>query len=158
MSQSTVYFVETSSGEQRLVLCDLTQYFYEHGKRVQVLADSSLAARNLDQLLWTFSQESFIPHRVLTVEPRDKVLEPVIITVGELHLEGTDHLVCDSPSGLDFVARYVRSVHFILNDDADRKQESRLFWQACADRGIGRIHVPYRRRGQARWLEIIPIE
>ncbi len=143
MFSSSVYFVETTSNKQRLVLCRLVEFFYEGRRKVQVVVDSSCGARNLDQLLWTFSEESFVPHRVLPSKTVQWTGEPVVITVGNLPVEGFDHLVCDSSVNLEFIKRYRVAVHFVLKDDADRKQESRLLWLACGEQGVGRLHIPH---------------
>jgi len=63
---SRLIFVETRSNEKRATLCRQVEGFYEKGQHVLVVTDSTLAAQHLDQMLWTFSQESFVPHRIVT--------------------------------------------------------------------------------------------
>lgn len=138
-----LYFVETKAAEQRSLLCQWVEHFYEAGKRVQVLASSSLAAQHLDQMLWTFSQSSFIPHRVLSGQDTSDVQEPVVITVGELHVRGSEVLICDGSARLDFMLLYPVAIHFIILEDQDRRGESRLLWQRGKDRGVELRHVAY---------------
>lgn len=138
-----IYFVETRANEQRQALCQWVERFYEEGKRIQIVADSSVAAQYLDKLLWSFSEGSFIPHRMLDPKSSDSVSEPVVITVGEVQLEDFEVLVCDAPVHVDFMKRYALAVHFVLRDDEDRKQESRLMWQSARDQGVQLHHVPY---------------
>lgn len=139
-----LYFVETRVNEQRLLLCHLTEHFYEAGRRIQVLTDSSMAAQHLDQMLWSFSQESFIPHRIFTSDPSESFFEPVLITVGEKELpERPDFLICDGAASVEFLSRYPSAIHFVLMDDAQRRQESRLLWQTARDQGIELRHIPY---------------
>ena len=88
--------------------------------RVVVVTDSTLAAQHLDQMLWTFAQESFIPHRVLTSKGSVDFMEPVVITVGEIVVQGFHALVCDGTTPLDFAARYPEVVHFVLRDDPEK--------------------------------------
>ncbi|GKT08027.1 DNA polymerase III subunit chi [Desulforhabdus sp. TSK] len=143
MASTLIYFVETPSEKQRFLLCRWVDRFHEAGRKVQVLVDSTLAAQHLDQMLWTFAQESFIPHRVLTSKGSVDIMEPVVITVGEIVVQGFQILVCDGPPRLDFAAKYPEVVHFVLRDDPEKKQESRLLWQAAKDRGMELRHVPY---------------
>jgi DNA polymerase-3 subunit chi len=143
MSEDTIYFLETPSDSQRQLLCRWVERFYEEGKRIQVLAGSSMAAQQLDQLLWTFSQSSFIPHRILTTGATASVPEPVLITVGEVFLEQCQVLVCDALAGIEFMERYPLSIHFVLRDDLDRRQESRLLWQTARDRQMHVRHIPH---------------
>jgi DNA polymerase III subunit chi len=141
MPSTIIYFVETSAMEQRDLLCRWVEHFYESGKKVQVAAESTMAAKHLDQLLWTFSQESFIPHRV--VKTTSTPLEAVVVAVGELSLEGFDALVCDAAVSLDFMARFSSVVHFVIKEDSDQRQESRLLWQKAREEGFDLRHVPY---------------
>lgn len=143
MASTLIYFVETPSEKQRFLLCRWVDRFHEAGRKVQVMVDSTLAAQHLDQMLWTFAQESFIPHRVLTSKGLVDFMEPVVITVGEIVVQGFHALVCDGQTPLDFVAGYPEVVHFVLRDDPEKKQESRLLWQAAKDRGMELRHVPY---------------
>jgi len=142
MPETEILFVETRASEQRNLLCRWVERFYEDGKRAQVAADSTMAAQVLDQLLWTFSQPSFIPHRIFTTRDVLPAVEPVVITVGETPLEDFDVLVCDGPVHLELMAHYPMVVHFVLVDDPEKKQESRMLWQTARDRGFRLRHVP----------------
>lgn len=143
MPKTKVLFIETRTEEKRGLLCRWVEYFYEAGKRLQVVADSSMAAQHLDQLLWTFSQSSFIPHRIVSSSGHTPLLEPVIITVGQLPVDGFDVLAVDGEVGLESFGNYATVVLFVLMDDAEKRQESRLTWQAAKDQGFQLQHVPY---------------
>ncbi len=147
MADTIIYFAETKTAEQALAVCHWVEHCYDQGKRVQVLAGSAPAAQNLDQLLWTFAQGSFIPHRIIGTVPAGAMAEPVIITMGEIPLDGFAVLVCDGPAGLEFMLHYQWVVHFVLLDNAERRQESRSLWQQLRDQGIRTAHVPYAPRG-----------
>jgi DNA polymerase III subunit chi len=149
MTPASIYFVETDVKDQRIDLCRWVERFYEEGKKVQVLTDSTLAAQHLDQLLWTFSQGSFIPHRTVAAKTAGPFKEPVIITIGEIWLENFDVLICDGASDLEFMKNYPLLVHFILLDDPERKQTSRLMWQKARDLGFRLHHLP-RSQGPGR--------
>ena len=141
MISSSICFVETDSRDQRGCLCRWVERFYGEGKKVQIATDSTMAAQHLDQMLWTFSQSSFIPHRTVAAGTAGPFMEPVVITVGELKLEGFDVLVCDGPVELEFVRHYPLVLHFILMDDPEKKQASRLMWQRAKDQGFDLRHL-----------------
>ncbi|MFP5213574.1 MAG: DNA polymerase III subunit chi [Acidobacteriota bacterium] len=144
MSHHILYFVETKANEQRRLLCRWVERFYEEKKRVQIMADSTMAAQHLDQLLWTYSPGSFIPHRIAgPSEGGSTMVEPVVISIGERVLAGYEALICDGPASLDFLLSFSVSVHFIIQDDHDRLLESRLMWKAAREQGIQPNHVPY---------------
>jgi len=139
-----LYFVETRAAEQRALLCEWVESYYESGRKVQVLTDSTLAAQHLDRMLWTFSQSSFIPHRIhIPTDGEIEEEEPVIISVGEVFLAGVEALVCDVSASLHFIERYPLVVHFIVQDEPERLQGSRLLWQQAKEKKMKMQHVPY---------------
>jgi DNA polymerase III subunit chi len=148
MSDTTIYFVEIRTEDQAVAVCRWVEHFYDQGRRVQVLAGSAPAAQNLDQLLWTFAQGSFIPHRIVSSIPVGVPVEPVLITPGEIPLDGFAVLVCDGVASYDFLLRYQVAVHFVHLDDAEKRQDSRLLWQQLRDHGMQTIHVPHVPKGK----------
>lgn len=138
-----IYFVETPANRQRVVLCQWVERFHEEGKTIHIVAESSLTAQHLDQLLWSFSDLSFIPHRIHDLRSRWDGREPVVITVGEGVLEAFQVLVCDAWTHLDFMKRYPEAVHFVLTDDDEMRQQSRLMWMAAREQGLDLRHVPF---------------
>ncbi len=131
--------------EQSELLCRWTERFYMEKKRVQIVVDSTAAAQLIDQLLWTFSQASFIPHIIFSPGGAPPA-EPVLITASEFQVVGFGALVCGRPADLAFMTRFETAVHFILRDDTERLQQSRTLWQSARDSGINPVHVPYGRQ------------
>jgi DNA polymerase-3 subunit chi len=44
--------------------CSLTERAYLQGLRVALLCDTAADAEAIDELLWTFSERSFVPHEL----------------------------------------------------------------------------------------------
>lgn len=143
MPQTRVLFIETHSEEKRGLLCRWVEAFYEAGKKVRIVTDSGMAAQHLDQLLWTFSQSSFIPHRIVSGSELLPLLEPVVITVGQSPMEGYDVLAVDGETTAESFRRYSTVVLFVLLDDPEKRQESRLIWQSTKEHGCKLQHVPH---------------
>lgn len=59
--------------------CRLAEKAYRLGHRVYLLAADDAQARQLDELLWTFRQQSFVPHEIYPPETGDNV--PVLIGI-----------------------------------------------------------------------------
>lgn len=55
-------FFEIRGPRWDLALCLQVQAAWEAGERVYVWADSEAEARRLDELLWTFRDDAFVPH------------------------------------------------------------------------------------------------
>ena len=143
MEEKIIHFVETTASEQRVLLCRWVERFYEQGRRVQVICDSTPSAQLLDQVLWTFAQASFVPHSVYRGEEGELSGEPVLIVTEQVRLSGFDAVVCDCAVGLDFMADFEAGVHFVIRDDPERRNASRVLWQNLRDRGIAVRHVAY---------------
>ncbi len=165
--ETVIHFVETRTAQRRDLLCRWAERLYQLGKKVRVATDSTLAAQHLDQLLWTFSDTSFVPHRIAPAgesrnphrpapsgesghsdrlapgETHPPSPEPVIISMGEVPpKEAGEALLCDSPVSLEYMGHFSLVVHFILLDEPEKKQDSRLLWQSARERGLRAIHVP----------------
>ncbi len=149
----TIYFVEMRVSEQPIQFCRWAEIYYEQGLRVQLTAGSTLTAQHLDQLLWTFSQPSFIPHRILSSVDGKDLREPVIITVGEVFVPDFPVLLCEAPATSEFMERYEIAVHAVALDDEERRQESRRLWQAVKERGINLCHIPHTKGMQPPGLK-----
>jgi DNA polymerase-3 subunit chi len=68
-------------GEQRreITACRLCEKAYQQGHKVFIHADSPRQAQELDTLLWTFREGSFLPHRVANQTGRDIVPPAILI-------------------------------------------------------------------------------
>lgn len=65
MTQVDFYIMPGESAENRLrFACRLTDKAYRLGNRVFIHTESAQQTRLLDDLLWTFQQNSFVPHSV----------------------------------------------------------------------------------------------
>ncbi len=147
MAQEMI-FVETTAREQRKDLCRWAEYFAEQGKKVLVLTDSTLGAQHLDQLLWSFSQPSFVPHRIVVeAEPNASFPEPVLIAVDPGLPLPAEVVLCDAFPDLDALGRYSTIMHFVPLDDEEQKQKSRRLWMEAKARGLELKHAAASRRG-----------
>ncbi len=141
-----LYFVETTVAEQRETLCRWTERFYDEKRKVQIIVDSTQAAQFIDQMLWSFSQGSFIPHLIFSPATGSHPMESVLLVIGEHRIAGFDTVLCDAFASLEFMQQFETVVHFILRDDQEKCQESRVLWQKVRDLGLQPVHVPYGRQ------------
>lgn len=142
----TLYFCETTASERSSLLCRWAERLFAQGRKVLVLVDSTPGAHYIDQMLWTFSQSSFIPHGVVGNEAREAGGEPVLIVFEERAIEGFDALLCDCAASVEFMAGFETAVHFVVRDDEELRGRSRTLWQKARDAGLNTVHVPYGKR------------
>lgn len=65
MPKADFYILEEASSQQALLFaCRLLEKFYQEQKRAYVHMTSKIAAERLDDLLWTYEDNSFIPHSI----------------------------------------------------------------------------------------------
>lgn len=66
MTKVDFYVLPETTGEARwLFACKLAEKVQRMGMHVLIAMDSEAEARQLDELLWTFKPESFIPHQLI---------------------------------------------------------------------------------------------
>ena len=66
MTQIDFYILPDAAGDARwLFACRLADKAQRMGMRVLIAVDTEAEARQLDELLWTFKPESFIPHQLI---------------------------------------------------------------------------------------------
>ncbi len=136
MTQVDFYILGSDSDEARLRLaCKIVDKATQLDHHVFVHSTSEEEARKLDELLWTFSQGSFIPHRVLREELSEPPLEPVLIGFNATSVPGRwDVLVNLAPDVPEFFSRYER-VAEVVDGNAERREKSRERYRYYRDRG-----------------------
>ena len=136
MTQVDFYILESDSEDARLRhACALVDRAMQQSQHVFINSASESEARKLDELLWTFSQGSFIPHRVVREELAAPPIEPVIIGLqqppaGE-RWDVMINLAADVP---EFFSRYQR-VAEVVDGNTVRREQSRDRYRFYRDRG-----------------------
>ena len=81
MTRIDFYTLEPDSpGDRFLLSCRLVERVRAAGLRVLIHCPDPEQARHLDRLLWTFRQESFLPHGIVGQTGLDLSLTPVLIS------------------------------------------------------------------------------
>ena len=114
---------EASPDALETFACRLVETVWRRGHRVLLLAASEAAARRLDDLLWTFRDESFVPHRrVGAGDPTatEPVGEPVVVSTPGAWSGGLDVLVNLTPSVPEEAERAARIVEIVPAGDGAR--------------------------------------
>jgi DNA polymerase-3 subunit chi len=136
VTQVDFYISASDSNDARLkVACKIVDKAFELDHHVFVHASTDDEARQLDELLWTFSQGSFIPHRVVREPLMEPPRERVLIGMTEPPATGRwDVLVNLAPQVPEFFSRYER-VAEVVDANAERRERSRERYRFYRDRG-----------------------
>jgi len=129
------YILDSDAADARLTFaCRVAEKAMGLDQKVLINAASQTEAARLDALLWTFSQGSFVPHRIID---RDAAPGPEPVVIG-----------CDTPAPADmsdlminladtvpeFFSRYTR-VAEVVDGDADRRARGRERFRIYRERG-----------------------
>jgi DNA polymerase-3 subunit chi len=130
------YILASDSDEARLRLtCKIVDKATQQNQHVFINSASDVEARKLDELLWTFSQNSFIPHRIVQEPLPEPPPEPVLIGREQQPVgERWDVLINLAAAVPEFFSRY-RRVAEVVDGDAARREQSRERYRFYRDRG-----------------------
>lgn len=110
-----------------LMACRLIEKAYQRGHHVFVYCDSEADAMKLDELLWTYKDDSFIPHNLQGEGPEPP--PPVQLGYSTEPRGFSDILLNLTPMIPPFHTRFHRLIELVLNDDA-AKEISREHYRA----------------------------
>ena len=136
MTQVDFYIIESEADDARLKLtCRIADKAVREKQHVFINSPSESEARKLDELLWTFLQGSFIPHRIVEKPLDEAPLEPVIIGLAQEPAgQRWDLLVNLAADVPEFFSRYAR-VAEVVDADSARREQSRERYRFYRDRG-----------------------
>jgi DNA polymerase-3 subunit chi len=136
VTQVDFYILDSDSDDARLRLaCKIVDKATQLDNHVFIHSSSDDEARQMDELLWTFSQGSFIPHRIVRDTLAEPPLEPVLIGVNQPPAAGRwDVLINLAPEVPEFFSRYER-VAEVVDGNATRRERSRERYRFYRDRG-----------------------
>ena len=136
MTQVDFYVVDSDLEDARLrVVCRIADKANDANQRVFIHGCSDVEAKKLDELLWTLSQGSFIPHKIVREGADTAPAEPVIIGLNRGPLGERWDLMINLASDVpEFFSRYKR-VAEVVDGDATRRAQSRDRYRFYRDRG-----------------------
>lgn len=106
---------------------------------MQIIAVDQEQAERLDDLLWTFKPESFVPHG-LWAGSFHEADQPVVITTRKEAVAGMDSLLMMSYGEVDLVSRFSHAFHLVVVDNQERLDSSRRYWTLLKDAGFSLRH------------------
>jgi DNA polymerase III subunit chi len=139
------YHLQGQSLEQTLpVLLDRT---LQRGWKAVIRASSAERLKALDDHLWTFTDESFLPHGLQ--DDAQAADFPVVLTQSDERLNAAD--VCFSVDGADLPATdgWTRAVLIFDGGDEDALAKARLQWRAVKARGLAATY--WQQTPEGRW-------
>ncbi|MBK1722567.1 DNA polymerase III subunit chi [Thiocystis violacea] len=125
MTKIDFYSLEPESrGDRFLLTCRLVERIRASALRILIHCPDREEARHLDRLLWTFRDDSFLPHGL--VDQVDPHLTPILISTTAAPETERQVLINLAPQVPSFVARFERVCDLVDHDprlrDAGRER------------------------------------
>lgn len=121
------YLLNTSEPQDKWVFaCRLLEKAYLRGHQVFVYCNDQQDAENLDELLWTFKEDSFIPHHLQGEGPEPP--PAVQIGYGQEPRGFREILINLANTIPPFYSRFKRVIEIVANEET-AKQLSRLHYR-----------------------------
>jgi DNA polymerase III subunit chi len=129
------------------VLPTLIERTLERGWRAVVQAGSEERAEAIDSLLWTYREESFLPHG--TKRDGQSAQQPVYLTIGEDNPNAASvRFMVDGAESND-LASYERIVYLFDGRDQTAVAQARAQWKVAKSAGY---QVTYwQQSSEGRW-------
>ena len=127
MTRFDFYHLQKTPLEQ--VLPKLCEKAYSTGKRIKILVGNDERVEFLNSLLWTYSEESFLPHG----SKKDGFAEeqPIFISASEDNENGAELLILvdGAMPNLDVLKPYERVLNIFDGNDEASLNNSRDYWK-----------------------------
>ena len=137
MTKIDFYLVK---GDELLFACKLISLIYRKGHKIHVQTPSIEYAKSLDEKLWSFSEDSFIPHSL----KEDQLNAPIRICTETDAPEHKDVFVNLSGSTPVFFSRFDRVAEVVPEKESDRSA-ARKAYSFYKERGY---EVDYHEMGR----------
>ena len=128
-----VLFYHLQNAPLERVLPDLLERSLQRGWRAIVRAGGKERLDALNNTLWTYKDESFLPHG--TTEDGPPEMEPVFLTTEEENPNGANVLFLVDGAEPGEVGGYERCVLMFDGRDADAVATARTHWKTLKDAG-----------------------
>jgi DNA polymerase III subunit chi len=137
MVKVNFYLMKQSDEQARNVLaCRLADKLYKQHRRVHIHVSSSENAHELDQLLWTFSADSFVPH-TLCADPAQAT--SAVVIGWDQHVAASGDLINLTDALPPDHARLDTIAEFVVNDE-QAKAHGRQLWNIYKQLGYELQH------------------
>lgn len=135
MTRVDFYILDDSTDSARLrVAARIAEKAMQQDHHVYINTSGAAESSRLDEVLWTFSQGSFVPHRVVEAAPTEHCEEPVLIGSAVAIDEPCDVLINLAGDVPEFFSRYDR-VAEIVDSESGRRDAGRARYKYYRDRG-----------------------
>ncbi len=146
MSEVSFYHLQSDPIERALPR--LLEKVTERGFRVIVRGVTEKRLEALDESLWSYRGESFLPH-ARDESGLDPAAQPILLTLaGEGNANGANVLVLTEDAAADDLEKFERCLYMFDGNDETALTAARTRWKAFKEQDIP---VSYYQQTEAGW-------
>ena len=134
-----ILFVEVTASRMEMRACEIAARIYAQGDRLQIIAIDEEQAVRLDDLLWTYKPDNFVPHGLWKGMDNDSA-QPVVITTQKEQVPGIASLLTMDYCPVEMVQQFSEVIHVVVVDNQERLEASRRYWTLLKDAGFSLKH------------------
>ena len=134
-----VLFVQATVSRMEMRACEIAEHTYAQGQRLQIIAANEEQASRLDDLLWTYKPDNFVPHGLWKSMDNESA-QPVVITTRKERVPGIASLLTMDYCPVEMVQQFSKVIHVVVADNQERLEASRRYWTLLKDAGFSLRH------------------
>lgn len=137
MTAPRVTFYDVDPAGRPALVVRLVEHAASKGRRLLVHCGDDATARALDDYLWTYREEAFIPHEVadaaqLLVDPEARV----VLTTREEAVIPAEVLLLEAPASIEFARRFGVVIEIVDRRTQEAHAASRSRFAAWREVGV----------------------
>jgi DNA polymerase-3 subunit chi len=144
-----VYFYHLQNQPLEKVLPQLLEKCLERGWRCVVQAETDERVQALDQHLWTWRDDSFLPHG--TDKEANAAEQPVLLTTSDSNANAAKVRFFVEGAKSEDLAGYERAVHLFDGNDPDSVDAAREQWKSA--QAAGHAVTYWQQDDAGRWQQ-----
>lgn len=147
--ETEIYFYHLESRTLEQVLPTLLERSLARGWRAAVQASSLERVEALNSLLWTYREDSFLPHG--TASDGSPAMQPIFLTVEDDNPNDASVRFLVDGASLDDASPYDRVVYVFDGHDENVVSQARAAWAAAKEKGYAVSY--WRQDAEGRWQQ-----
>ena len=126
MTRIDFYQLDPDRHQHDQVVCRLCQKAYENNKLTLLLTESAQQSQQFDHKLWTFVDDSFLPH---DLEESDGLITPILIHDNPDPAGERQVLINLSGSVPGYFAQFERVIELVTEDNKARARQNYSYYK-----------------------------
>lgn len=146
MAQIRFYHLMRTSED--MAIASIAAKAFQTGKRVLVRVKDGAQAELINNALWTFKADSFVPHG--TAKDGDAELQPVFIGVDGQNVNGAEILILSSAVAHEAMDVFDLRCEMLDGEDEEKILAARARWKEYRAQGLD---VSYWQETEQGWVK-----